>query len=156
MKRILATICAGLILLSGSGCGGYEAGSGGYEVGATCVDWVRFDSVQAEFDDASLVVVGKPVREDGTTRVYGYEAQAHLVDVERVLKGDAEEGTLRISSMPQTCGEDEAYPEGDPLDTGESLLIFARDYEGDWYTLTPTQGVHAFDPQADLPFDTTP
>lgn len=55
----------------------------------TCVDWIRFETPQAQYDHAALVVIGKPVRADGETALSGYRANVHLLDVETVLKGSA-------------------------------------------------------------------
>lgn len=83
----------------------------------TCVDWVHFETPQKLFDDAALVVVGKPVGKDGTASIYGYTAQIHLVEVETVLKGQPGPGPLLIASTPATCTGGNSYPQGDPLDS---------------------------------------
>ena len=58
----------------------------------TCVDWIHFESPQQQFDDAALAVIGKPVRADGETTIYGYSARIHVVEVEAVLKGEPAAG----------------------------------------------------------------
>ena len=55
----------------------------------TCVDWIHFETPQAQFDQAALVVIGKPVRVDGETLIYGYRANVYVLEVETVLKGDS-------------------------------------------------------------------
>lgn len=139
---------AGMVLMFSVGCQPYTDAN-------SCVDWVWFENAQDQFDSASLVVVGTPLKQDGTTQIYGHEAQAHLVTIETVLKGDIEPGTHRISSMPEACGDAAPYPEGDPLDTDRRLLIFASTHEGNWYTMTPAHGVQPFDQGDDLPFEIT-
>jgi hypothetical protein len=67
---------------------------------------------QDQFDQAALVAVGKPMRQDGETSIYGYTAQTHLVELETIYKGKAGQETVRISSMPQTCTGGESYPNG--------------------------------------------
>ncbi|MGX1162146.1 hypothetical protein FBY31_3797 [Arthrobacter sp. SLBN-100] len=99
-----------------------------------------------------MVLIGKSVSRAGETSIYGYKATTHLVEVEQVLKGDPGDGNLRISSMPPTCTVGETYPEGDPLDPNQRVIIFAAEQGGDWFTITPTQGVLPFQQGAQLPF----
>lgn len=51
---------------------------------------------------------------------------------------------MRISSMPDPCTGLVKYPDGDPLDTSEPLLIFANQQDGEWFTLTPSHGTLPF------------
>ena len=139
-----AAVLVGLI---GSGCG-ILPGSGA----ETCVDWVRFETPQEQYDNASLVLIGKSVGSDGATSIYGYKATAHRIEIERVLKGDPGDGPLRISSTPQTCTGGESYPEGDPLQTEQRLIIFANRQGSGWFTMTPAQGVLPLQPGKELPF----
>ncbi|MDD1477833.1 hypothetical protein [Arthrobacter sp. H16F315] len=124
--------------------------SPGPGTGDTCVDWVRFATPQDQFDNAILVVVGKPLAQNGETGIYGYKARSHQVEIETVLKGDPGQGSLRVASMPQTCGT--SYPDGDPLDTNQRVLIFATKQNSEWFTITPTQGVLPFKQGTMLPF----
>jgi hypothetical protein len=117
-----------------------------------CVEWVRFDTAQDLYDKAGVVLVGRSVSRAGETSIYGHRATTHLVEVERVLKGDPGEGNLHISSMPPTCTGGESYPDGDPLDIDETVIIFATKQGGDWFTMTPAQGVLPFQQGAELPF----
>lgn len=117
-----------------------------------CVDWVRFETMQQRFDHAGAVLVGKPLKSDGQVRIYGYQANVHVVEVEKVLKGSPGHGTVRIASMPVTCGK--AYPDGDPLDAGDRLLFFLTEQNGQWFTMTPEQGVVPFPAGTPLPFKT--
>lgn len=118
----------------------------------TCVDWVHFETPQEQFDNAAMVLIGKPAGRDGETSAYGYKAQTHLVNVEKILKGDPGVGPVRISSMPQTCGNGESYPHGDPLDSSRRMIIFAAKQGGEWFTMTPAQGVLLYDQGTELPF----
>ena len=118
----------------------------------TCVDWVRFETPQAQFDHAELVLIGKPVRADGETLIYGYKANVHLVEVESVLKGDPGPAPLHIASMPPTCSAGVSYPDGDPLERSQRMLIFASKQEGGWFTQTPAQGAVPFEAGEPLPF----
>lgn len=117
-----------------------------------CVDWVRFETPQDQYDKAAVVLIGKPVSQVGETTIYGSKATTHLVEVEQVLKGNPGDGNLRISSMPQTCSGSESYLDGDPLDTSQRVIIFATKQGGEWFTMTPAQGVLPFPQGSELPF----
>jgi hypothetical protein len=117
-----------------------------------CVDWVWFGTPQDLYDNAGLVLIGKSVSRAGETTIYGHKAMTHLVEVEHVLKGEPREGNLRISSMPPTCNGGESYPDGDPLDPNQRVIIFAQKQGSEWFTMTPAQGVLPFQQGAELPF----
>ena len=76
---------------------------------------------------------------DGTSEIFGVDAHAYRVQVSETLKGTSA-SSVRISSMPDSCGGLAEYPGGDPLDTSEPLLIFASQQNGEWFTLTPHDG----------------
>ncbi|MBB6406403.1 hypothetical protein [Arthrobacter sp. AZCC_0090] len=99
-----------------------------------------------------MVLIGKSVGEVGETTIYCSKAATHLVEVEQVLKGEPGEGNLRISSMPQTCSGSESYLDGDPLDTSQRVIIIATKQGGEWFTMTPAQGVLPFPQGSGLPF----
>ena len=117
-----------------------------------CVDWVRFEDPQDQFDQAALVIIGKPVKQDGETNMYGYTARTYLVEIETVLKGEQGQKTVLISSTPQTCTGGVSYPDGDPLDTNQRVLVFANKQDNKWSTLTPQQGVLPLTGGTPLPF----
>ena len=117
-----------------------------------CVDWVRFANPQDQYDNAGLVLIGKSVSQAGETTIYGHQATTHLVEVEQVLKGNPGDGNLRITSTPPTCTAGVSYPDGDPLDPAERVIIFANNQGGEWFTMTPAQGVVSFPPGSELPF----
>lgn len=117
-----------------------------------CVDWVWFETPQDQYDKAALVLIGKSVGQVGETTIYGSKAPTHLVEVEQVLKGNPGEGNLRISSMPQTCPGSESHLDGDPLDTSQRVILFVIKKDGDWFTMTPSQGVLVFPQRSGLPF----
>lgn len=117
-----------------------------------CVDWVRFETMQQRFDHAGAVLVGTAVKRDGEVRIYAYQANVHVVEVEQVLKGGLSEGSVRIASMPVTCGA--SYPNGDPLDAGGRQLFFLTQQNGEWFTMTPDQGAVPFPAGTPLPFTT--
>lgn len=117
-----------------------------------CVDWVRFATPQDQYDKAGLVLIGKSVRRAGGTTIYGQEATTHVVEVEQALKGDPGHGNVRITSTPPTCTAGGSYPDGDPLDTAERVIIFATKQGDEWFTITPAQGVLSFPQGSELPF----
>jgi hypothetical protein len=117
-----------------------------------CIDWVRFATPQDQYDNAGLVLIGKSVSRAAETSIYGHKATTHLVEVEQVLKGDPGQGNLRITSTPPTCTVGGSYPEGDPLDTAERVIIFASNQGDEWFTITPAQGVLAFPKGSEIPF----
>ncbi|KRE64006.1 hypothetical protein ASG92_03650 [Arthrobacter sp. Soil736] len=151
MKRTARLVAVGLVVSAAAGCGLLPGA--GAEV---CVDWVWFETPQAQFDAAELVVIGRSVRRDGESAIYGYAARAHVVEVESVLKGQPGPGPLRIVSMPPTCTGGEPYPDGDPLETTRRVLIYATEQNHHWFTMTPAQGVLPFDRGARLPFNPGP
>lgn len=114
--------------------------------------WKAFEDPQAQFNEASLVLIGTPTGKDGKVEAYGIKAQTHLIEVEEVLKGDPITSPVQITSTPETCTTGSTYPNGDPLDTDKRLIIFA-DYHGDdWVTITPNYGTLSFDQGTELPF----
>jgi hypothetical protein len=117
-----------------------------------CVDWARFDTPQDQYDNAGMVLIGKSVSRAGETTIYGNKATTHAVEIEQVLKGEPGTGNLRIASMPPTCTQGEPYPDGDPLDPNQRVIIFATKQGAQWFTLTPSQGVLPFQQGAELPF----
>lgn len=150
MGRIAGLLAAALAaIVLGSGCGPTPG-----SVGDTCVHWVHFENPQDQFDNADLVVIGTPLKQDGETMIYGYRARSHQVELETVVKGDPGQAPLRIASMPQTCGK--SYPDGDPLDTDQRVLIFATRQGSEWFTMTPAQGVLSFKHGTELPFSSSP
>lgn len=148
MGKLIARVQAlALVAVLGSGFGIIP--TSGTE---TCVDWVRFESPQDQYDQAGAVMVGRSVGEDGKTVIYGYQATGHVVQVEQVLKGSPGTGNVRILSVPQTCTGSNSYPNGDPLQAAERVIIFANQQGKDWVTMTPEQGVLPFPEGTELPF----
>jgi hypothetical protein len=117
-----------------------------------CVEWVRFETPQDQYDKASVVLIGTSVSRAGETIIYGHQATTHLVEVEQVLKGEPGDGNFRITSTPPTCTVGGTYPDGDPLDSNQRFIIFATKQGGEWFTMTPAQGVLPFQQGAELPF----
>jgi len=150
MGKIARVAVAGtVVFVLGTGCGS------GPTTADACVDWVRFEDPQDQFDKAELVAVGKSLRQDGGTSIYGYAARTHLIEIETVLKGQPSTGLVHVSSMPQTCTGGESYPDGDPLDTDQRVLIYATKQADDWFTMTPDQGVFPYEHGSPLPFQSS-
>ncbi|NJC23956.1 hypothetical protein BJ994_003032 [Arthrobacter pigmenti] len=148
-------VSAGVLIALGAALG--TSGCSGETVSGACADWVLFETPQDLFDHAPLVLVGRPIAEDGQQRIYGYDAQIHVVSIEKILKGDIEQDEIRIASMPQTCTDvSVVYPRGDPLDIDQRVIIFASEQEGQWFTITPEQGVLSFAEGEELPFSVGP
>jgi hypothetical protein len=150
-KHVQLAVVGLLLCALVSGCGLVPVTGGD-----VCADWVLFEKPQDQFDEAGLVLVGKPAGSDGETSLYGYTAQLHVVEIEAVLKGEPEPGQLRIASMPATCTQGVSYPDGDPLDRRQRTLIYATKQNGYWFTMTPAQGAVPFETGTPLPFTTTP
>ncbi|MET3809772.1 hypothetical protein [Arthrobacter sp. UYEF3] len=149
MRRLVAAAMMGG--LSGAVLSGCWLNPGAVRTDV-CVDWVSFETMQQRFDHAGAVVIGTPLKRDGETRSYGYQANVHEVAVEQVLKGGLGLGTVRVAARPVTCGK--TYPAGDPLDDGSRKLMFLTDQNGEWFTMTPDQGTVQFPAGTPLPFKT--
>lgn len=147
MRRLGAVSMAGVSALLLGGC--WLVPVARTEV---CADWVRFDTMQQRYDHAGAVVVGVSLKRDGEVRIYDYQANVHVVEVEQVLKGKHRRGSARIASMPVTCGE--TYPDGDPLDNRDRQLLFLTESNDGWFTMSPDQGSAPFPKGTALPFDT--
>lgn len=113
----------------------------------TCPSWAGFPIPQEKYDAAELVVVASSIQRDGTARIFGVEAHSYQVQIDEVIKGDLPEGDVRISSMPDPCTGTAKYPGGDPLVTSERILIFANQQDGEWFTLTPRDGILPYSPE---------
>lgn len=110
-----------------------------------CPSWAISDDPQVHFEAATLVVVSSNVERDGETAIYGVEAHTYRVSIEEVLKGDVGDHAIRLTDMPDPCTEEGVvYPDGDPLETMDRVMIFASEQEGEWFTLTPFGGVISF------------
>ncbi|MFJ6003590.1 hypothetical protein [Arthrobacter sp. NPDC092385] len=107
---------------------------------ASCADWVQFDSVQDRYDEATAVFVASKGEREGTTTIYGVDAHTHSMRVDEVVKGELADEDIRITSMPITCTEGDQYPDGDPLETSDRIIVFANSIDGQWFTLTPDDG----------------
>ncbi|MCV2395173.1 hypothetical protein OEB99_12720 [Actinotalea sp. M2MS4P-6] len=114
--------------------------------GATCVDWVMYESPADAEADAGLVVrTTGPAASTGTVALFGVAAEVHSVDVVDVLKGSEVTAgdSLEVVSAPETCTGEGPYPDGDPLDAAGPLILVLH-WDADaaaWRTITPYQGV---------------
>jgi hypothetical protein len=122
-----------LLTFTLSGCGDRTAS-------ASCPSWAGFTTPQDKYDAAELVVATSSSTRDGTAPIFGVDAHSYDIAVDEVLKGGPGSDTVRISSMPDPCSGTAEYPDGDPLDTSDPLLIFATKQDGEWFTLTPFDG----------------
>lgn len=121
----------------------------------TCVSWMPFTTPAEALDYAELAVTVRVLARDGTAHLYDTDAHVWEVttDGRAAVRGDAPSETLRVISTPVTCEEGGTYPEGDPLDTDDTLVLFlTRDQAGDdWRTLTPRQGSLPAGPAGEMP-----
>ena len=152
MRRPVQLACVGsLLCVLVTGCGLLPGSKTD-----VCVDWVHFETAQDQFRQAALVVIGTPAGTDAETRIYGYTAQVHVVEVGNVLKGDPGPRPLRMASMPLTCTGGVSYPEGDPLDGQRRMLIYATNQNGSWFTMTPDPGCRSARPRRAPPLRNLP
>lgn len=88
--------------------------------------------------------------------MFGLDAAVHDVEVLQVLKGDVE-SPAAVASAPETCTTGVPYPNGDPLDAEEDLLLFLtkQDGESPWSTVTPFDGAQPAPEDGSLPFETS-
>lgn len=128
-------VLAALVACALSGCGATSV---------SCPSWAGFPTTQEKYDAADLVVVATTTVRDGTAPIFGVDAHSYEIRVGEVLKGDVDGGSVRISSMPDSCSGVAEYPEGDPLDASQPLLVFATQQDGEWFTLTPIDGTVPF------------
>lgn len=122
---------------------------------STCVSWVEWATPAEAVEDAELVATARVLTRDGTAELYGVDAHVWIVTTEGLepLRGEAPAETLRVISTPVTCEDGGPYPDGDPLDTDDTLVLFlTRDEAGDdWRTQTPRQGSVPVGPAGGLP-----
>lgn len=129
-----------LVAFGLTGCG-FMSGS------HVCPSWAGFETPQAKYDEADLVIVTASTERDGTTPIFGVKANSYQIRVDEVLKGHLGSDTVRVSSMPDPCSGIARYEGGDPLNTSERLLIFAHQQNGEWFTLTPFDGTLPYSPE---------
>lgn len=119
-----------------------------------CPGWVDFETPQDMYDGAQVVLLGRPTSDAGDRDVFGRPAAVHRVLVADVLKGELEADLVEVASTPVTCsGENDAYPDGDPLDVEGEVILFLTDSEGGWRLMTPFDGVLPIPDDGVLPFE---
>src|SRR5690606_2103926 len=104
-------------------CGSVMPG-GTAEEGQSCVSWVSFDDDDARSDASEIVVEAVVQGRAGERAMFGAQASVWDVEVTAVRKGDVAAGDhLEVASTPVTCSG-ATYPDGDPLDTADPLVLF--------------------------------
>lgn len=138
MRRGAIIVAVGLLLLSG--CAALPGTSS-----VACVSWAVYDSDEERARDADAVLVVTGIEPDGTSPVYGFDANAYTAVVVAVEKGDERVGdAVRIASTADNCAA-RPYGEGDPMLSAETLRVFLT-RDGDMLrTLSPFDGVAAAD-----------
>ncbi|PPF53898.1 hypothetical protein C5B94_09010 [Clavibacter michiganensis] len=125
------------------GCSAVLAGCAPSE-GAACPSWAWFPTAQERYDEAAAVVTTESLAPSGTEPIFQVDANAYDVEVDTVEKGGLEAGsTIRVVSMPDGCGT--AYLEADPMSGSQDLRLYLRNMEGQWVTITPSDGVEVLD-----------
>ncbi|MEP7765154.1 hypothetical protein [Sanguibacter sp. 25GB23B1] len=121
----------------------------------TCISWAPFATPGEALDNAELTVTARILDRDGTAHLYDTDAHVWTMTTDGLapLRGEAPSETVRVISTPVTCEDGGPYPDGDPLDTDDTLVLFlTRDQAGDdWRTLTPRQGTVPAGPAGELP-----
>lgn len=134
------TLLAGSFLLAAlalTGCGAFGIGG----TSGTCVDWVLYDTPQDAAANADAVVIGRVPSLDATTRLYDLDVHVWNVEVESWVQGEGEADEISVVSAPRTCETGSPYPDGDPLETDDEVMLFLS-YEGNSVrTITGYQGV---------------
>lgn len=138
---------AAVVLAAGllTGCSSMSLGQS-----SSCVDWVVFDTPEDAAADADGVVIGRVVGEAGTTRLYDQDMNVWRVAVDSWVRGDGA-SEIDVASSPRTCEEGSPYPDGDPLDAAGDVMIFVRDVDGAFQTITGYQGVIPATTDGELP-----
>jgi hypothetical protein len=109
---------------------------------ASCPSWASFPTAQERYDEATAVVTTTAVVPSGTERVFQVDATVYDVTVGDAEKGSVRVGdTIRVISMPDACGGDAAYLESDPMSGAHALRLYLRNMDGQWATITPSDGV---------------
>jgi hypothetical protein len=144
-SRLVSTVALAACLT------GVLTGCSGEPRSYSCVDWVWFDTPADAAADAEGVVIGDVVNTAGTVDSYGERANVWNVEVSEWIAGEGP-STIQVLSLPRTCEEGSPYPDGDPLDTGDEVMIFVRAGDGDLYeTVTGLQGVIPAPEASELP-----
>jgi hypothetical protein len=114
-------------------------------ISEACADFPDYESPEDMGRDASLVIVGTSAPSHATATVLGVPAAVHRIDISLVVKSESDAydlDSIVVASTPATCQDGGYYPDGDPLDTDETVEVFLyQQDDGTWVTLTPFDGV---------------
>ena len=116
---------------------------------SVCIDWVYFESPADAAAEADAVVVGTVESQSGLTTYYDLPATTWNVNVDTWIKGVAASNDIVVTSLPRSCGDTGANM-ADAVGTGQ-VVLFLRDGDDGWETLTPFQGVIAVGPDGEPP-----
>lgn len=116
---------------------------------SVCIDWVYFESPADAEADADAVVVGTVESQSGSTMSYDLPTTTWNVKVDSWIKGGAASSDIAVTSLPRSCGDnDDSMAEA--VGTGQ-VVLFLRDGDDGWETLTPFQGTIPVGPDGDPP-----
>jgi hypothetical protein len=112
-----------------------------------CAEWVEFTSDQERAESADAVLVVTDIVPDGTVDIMGYDANAYLVTVIDVEKGDLAlpEGPVRVGSTADGCSSSPYGESGDQMLQGDPLRLYLHRADDIWTTLTPFDGAQPVD-----------
>lgn len=113
-----------------------------------CASWVDFTTPVDAADEADAVALGRIVDQAGNTTYEGITTNTWNVEVDEWLKGDGE-GEIIVTSLPRTCGDDRDTMSR--FQSVEELVLFLRDDESGWQTITPFQGAVPASPDGEIP-----
>ncbi|PFG44711.1 hypothetical protein ATJ88_3447 [Isoptericola jiangsuensis] len=125
-------------------------GCGTAEVSSACVDWADYDTPADAALDADAVAHGRVTGQTGTTYLFGETAHVWEVAVDAWLQGSGAR-TIEVVSAPRTCENGSPYPDGDPLDGTDDVILLLTADGARWQTLTGFQGVIPAPPAGELP-----
>lgn len=116
----------------------------------TCIDWVHFESPADAADEADAVAIGRIVNQTGTTDYLDMPATTWNVIVEDWVSGDHTDAVITVTSLPRGCG-DSTDAIAEAADGDDLVVLYLRDSDDGWQTLTPLQGTVALGPDGGVP-----
>lgn len=132
-----ALACSALVALSGC----TDPGS----APQTCIDWVFFTTPSGAAAESDAVILGRVIDAAGSTTYLDLPATTWNVAVDEWINGGDGSGMTVVTSLPRGCG-DTADDMAD-VAGGYPVILFLREDEQGWQTVTALQGLIA--PNAD-------
>lgn len=120
----------------------------------SCIDWVHFEDPSSAADEADAVALGRITDQAGTTTYAEMTAATWNVAVDEWISGGVGEAEIVVTSLPRSCGDT-----GDTMAAtagGDPVLLFLRDSDDGWQTITPFQGIVEPGPDGGIPAEWPP